>query len=224
MKCWRNNQALASCKSSICCPAALAHCCPLQTGWAPSPCNLLTRTGNCSYFSSMCTVYDSSHPACWIFLPKPTALYSCSSGYFFPVGPENIQLFSPGTKSTTSPPAALKESLEALLTPYKKQQISFPTTSAWGALQLRALFSLRYFNLQKPIKSGGVLCAFHPSLACLHPCHPSGLCCWHQTNHSCGALAKLVWKTVSAQPVISSQCLQCLCGNNFAAGRGSAFL
>lgn len=84
MKCWRNNQALASCKSSICCPAALAHCCPLQTGWAPSPCNLLTRTGNCSYFSSMCTVYNSSQPACRIFLTKPTALSAAALDSSFP--------------------------------------------------------------------------------------------------------------------------------------------
>lgn len=91
-----------------------------------------------------------------------------------------------------------------------------------GSFAAEGSFQLVLLHLTEARQVRRALCAFHPSLACLHPCHPSGLFCWHQTTHSCGALAKPGWKSLSAWPTISSPCLQCLCGNNSAAGQGSA--
>lgn len=137
---------------------------------------------------------------------------------------ENIPLFSPGTQGTTSHPTALKDIPEAQLKPCKKIVNLISYLLKVGCFAIEGSFQLVLLHLIETRQVRRALCAFHLSLAYLHPCHPSGLCCWHQTNHSCGALAKPVWKTVSAWPIISSQSLQCLCGNNFAAGGGSAFL
>lgn len=112
-----------------------------------------------------------------------------------------------------------------------------PTSHSWSPTktcrfhfslpQHRQLCSWRLFpacatsSSRSPLRQEDTLC-FSSQLGLSPSLSSIWFICWHQTVHSCRALAKPEWKSLSAWPTISSQCLQCLCGNNSAAVQGSA--